>query len=96
MGAGSLPQSVFACMYDESFLRYVLPLSNVATNKLTSNTEKVEGSYICSSENCSFVVPVRSLLLSRQTSDWNYKAKTFVGTNVKPLYYTLCSHLTWS
>ena len=48
--------------------------------------DHVEGFYICSNENCSFVVPVRSLLLSRQTSDWNYKAKTFVGTNVKPLY----------
>ena len=47
---------------------------------------KLEGFYICSSENCSFVVPVRSLLLSRQTSDWNYKATIFAGTNVKYLY----------
>ena len=45
--------------------------------------------YICSSKNCSFVLPVRSLLLSRQTSDWNYKATIFAGTNVKYLYCSM-------
>ena len=45
----------------------------------------VEVFYYYSSDKFSFVVPDRSLLLRRKTSDWNYNTKILAGINVKYL-----------